>query len=108
MQACTGRLAVGCTNLGSLYDEGMGVAKDETRAAGLYQQGCTGGGAEGCYNLGYDYEIGAGVAKDTARALQLYRRVLTLVPDLELAGDANARIDLMRAAPVSKSPKHNH
>ena len=48
------------------------------------------------------------MAKDTARALQLYRRILTLVPDSELAGDANARIDLMRAAPVSKSPKHNH
>src|SRR5258707_3940541 len=42
-QACNGGDAEGCFNLGLLYRRGMGVAKDERRAATLYEQACKGG-----------------------------------------------------------------
>jgi TPR repeat protein len=40
--------AIGCTYLGALYEEGLGVPKDERRAATLYEQACRAGMAEHC------------------------------------------------------------
>ena len=33
----------GCTNVGSMYDNGRGVAKDDAQAAAWYRRGCAGG-----------------------------------------------------------------
>src|SRR4051794_18671847 len=39
-QACDGGLARACTNLGSLYGRGLGVARDDAAAAVLYRKAC--------------------------------------------------------------------
>ena len=69
---CEGGNAAGCTNLGFLFEDGLGVDKDPARAAELYTQGCEGGNAVGCTNLGVLFENGLGVDKDPARAAELY------------------------------------
>ena len=73
-QACAGGLARSCEGLGSMYEHGGGVAKDESKAARLYDQACTGGFANGCDRLGRLYEAGRGVAKDEGKAAMLFER----------------------------------
>ncbi|WP_170205855.1 SEL1-like repeat protein, partial [Archangium gephyra] len=41
--ACEQGTAHSCFLLGLRYEDGTGVAKDERRAAALYEQACTGG-----------------------------------------------------------------
>ena len=45
---CDQGRAKSCFNLGKTYAQGRGVAKDEKRAAELFQQACAGGAAGGC------------------------------------------------------------
>src|SRR5438094_5062081 len=63
-----------CNNLGLMYGNGDGVAKDAARAAALYRKACDGGDARGCTNLGVMYANGDGVAKDAAQAVALNRK----------------------------------
>ena len=65
-------LAAAQCNLGDMYADGRGVAKDEARAAELYQAAADQGHAGAQYNLGFSYANGRGVAKDEARAVQLF------------------------------------
>lgn len=69
---CEAGTAASCTSLGARYAQGLGVAKDERRAAVLWEQACTGGDAMGCFNLGVLYEKGVGVSQDECRAATLY------------------------------------
>ena len=62
----------GCTNLGYLYAEGLGVTQDLAQARALYTQGCDGGDAIGCANLGGLLLNGDGGPKDVARAVTLF------------------------------------
>jgi len=64
----------GCRNLGVMYDNGRGVAKDEKRAVGLFQMACDGGEMRGCTYLGNIYYDREGVAKDEKRAVDLYQK----------------------------------
>src|SRR5262245_937996 len=61
---CTARCDAGdaesCTELGWIYYEGRGVAKDEVRAARRFQQACDGRSMNGCYGLGAMYRLGTG------------------------------------------------
>ena len=50
-RACDLGLRSGYTNLGVLYERGVGIARDEGRAAALYEQGSQRGDAAGCHNL---------------------------------------------------------
>lgn len=43
--------AAGCTNVGELYRDGLGVPKDLEKAREHYQRGCTGGQKEACAEL---------------------------------------------------------
>ncbi len=73
-QGCDGGDAQGCTDLGYLHEEGIGMDPDPAEAARLYRQGCDGGDAGGCTNLGYLNEQGIGMDPDPAEAARLYRQ----------------------------------
>ena len=65
-----------CTNLGTLYENGQGVARDYNKAAALYKHACDSKDAIGCYNLGGFYERGQGVEQDYTKAVKLYKKSL--------------------------------
>ena len=59
-------------NLGFSYQEGIGVTKDEVKAATYYQQAADAGLSYGLYNLGLCYKNGIGVPKDKIKAIKYY------------------------------------
>jgi TPR repeat protein len=62
-------------NIGVLYEDGNGVEKDFTRAAGFYSRACNQGDADGCNLLGFMYETGLfGLAKNYSQAIELYSK----------------------------------
>ncbi|WP_423929269.1 tetratricopeptide repeat protein, partial [Dokdonella sp.] len=61
-------------NLGLMYEQGMGIAKNEKEAAYWYQKAGELGNANAQFNLGVLYENGRGTAVDFARANQWYRK----------------------------------
>jgi TIR domain/Sel1 repeat len=73
-KACDRGNRLGCTDLGLMYYNGEGVAKDLNRAADLFQHSCDANGAAACTNLGVMYVRGEGVAKDRKRAADLFKR----------------------------------
>jgi uncharacterized protein len=64
----------GCLQLGNIYAEGTGVAKDEVRATQLFQQACDVGEGSSCVLVGMRTIAGKGVAEDAARGMQLLKR----------------------------------
>lgn len=64
---------VAATRLAALYQEGLGVPKDATRAAMLYEQAAARGNADAQYNLGNMYLLGEGVPQDDDWAFTYYR-----------------------------------
>ena len=74
-QACSAGSGAACMNIGVLYEDGHGVAKNFLRAASLYSEACTKGSAEACNLLGFMCETGVfGVARDYPQAMALYSR----------------------------------
>jgi TPR repeat protein len=61
-------------NLGVMYENGMGVAKDSAQAVIWYRKAADQGLAQAQTNLGAMYENGIGVAKDSAQAVAWYRK----------------------------------
>ncbi len=47
-QACKGGFAKGCYNLGVMFSNGEGGARNKARARALFDQACKGGNAKGC------------------------------------------------------------
>jgi uncharacterized protein len=82
-KACTGKAALGCGGLGSLYMGGIGVLRDPPRAVKLFESACTGGDALSCESLGGWIAQGEGdrtklgVAAMT-RAAPYYERACTM------------------------------
>ena len=74
--ACNAGQPEACASLGGLYAYGLlGVAKDEVRAASLFQLACNADPASnGCTSLANLYATGTGVPKDRAKALELSKR----------------------------------
>ena len=72
--ACQGGDALGCTNLGVLHEEGIGMDADFGEAARLYRRGCDGGNAVGCTSLGVLHQEGIGMDADFGEAARLYRQ----------------------------------
>ena len=70
--ACGGADAKGCTYLGHLHSEGIGVALDMEEAARLYRLGCEGGDLGGCNDLALLYQKGQGVTRDLDEAIRLH------------------------------------
>jgi serine/threonine-protein kinase len=74
LKACSGEAAAACTELGVLYNRGLGVARDVTQAALYYERGCTQGDMAGCNNLGTVYQFGSLGFRDPTKAAALYER----------------------------------
>lgn len=69
---CEGGHAWGCYRLGRLYELGVGIAADTSKAAPLFQTACDGHQAKACSELGILYFKGDGVARDLSEAAQLF------------------------------------
>ena len=61
-------------NLGIMYRDGRGVAKDDAQAVQWYRKAAEQGNAFGQTNLGVMYRDGRGVAKDDAQAVEWFRQ----------------------------------
>ena len=62
------------TNVGEIYEKGIGTAPDYANAAKWYQKAADQGYPRAETNLGFLYEQGLGVGKDPVAALKLYRK----------------------------------
>jgi TPR repeat protein len=105
-RGCNGGNALGCSNLGALYELGQGgLKRDRVRARKLYAEACKAGYGVGCGNLGLIYFYGRGVKRDRRRAQGFYRKACRLGKASgcrragwgELRGDAGPR-DVAKAA----------
>jgi TPR repeat protein len=61
-------------NLGLMYEQGIGVSKDEKEAIVWYRKSAVQGNAPAQFNLGVLYENGRGTAVDFAQANEWYRK----------------------------------
>ena len=61
-------------NLGTCYENGTGVEKDEQKAVEWYQKAAEQGNATAQYNLGYCCQNGIGVEKDAGKTAELYHQ----------------------------------
>ena len=61
-------------NLGGLFEQGRGVAKDEAAAAAWYRKAAVQGHASAQHNLGLMLGQGRGVANDEAGAMAWIRK----------------------------------
>jgi TPR repeat protein len=61
-------------NLALMYEQGLGVAKDEKEAVVWYRKSAEQGNSNAQFNLGVMYENGRGTAVDFAQANQWYRK----------------------------------
>jgi len=67
-------------NLGLMYAEGRGIAKDDTEAVRWYRQAAAQGNAYAYANLGQMYEQGRGVPRDLVEAQRWYAKAAELLP----------------------------
>ena len=74
LKACDRGDLMGCTSLAYMYETGIGVDADPTRAVALYKQACDGGNMRGCTRLARMYETGNGVDADPTRAVALHKQ----------------------------------
>ena len=108
---CDGGSSDRCRRLAASYAFGQGVAKDEARAAVLYEHACDMGDAPSCMFAGQQYEFAHGVSKDAGEAVRFYRRAcdigwapgcynLAIMFELGrgVGADSTAARDLYRAA----------
>lgn len=76
--ACTLKLALGCSKLGTaLLRDATGVA-DQRRAADLFRLACDANDGLGCSNLAALVEDGIGVARDVPASTRLYVKACRL------------------------------
>jgi serine/threonine protein kinase/TPR repeat protein len=73
-RACAGGSWAACEALGKMYREGLGVAKDNSRAADLFEKACDSGYASACDSLGISYQTGQGVPQDYSKAVGMYAK----------------------------------
>jgi caspase domain-containing protein/Sel1 repeat-containing protein len=74
------------TNVGEIYEKGLGTTPDYANAALWYQKAADQGYSRALINLGFLYEQGLGVPRDQANALKLYRKAAGLEGSINLDG----------------------
>lgn len=92
-------------NLGVLYYNGLGVARDYTEAARWFDRAAARGAAEAQFQLGLMYWLGQGVPADEAVAVRLMRTAanqgfpiaMINMGDIYRDGNGGTPIDLVRA-----------
>jgi hypothetical protein len=75
------------TNVGEIYEKGLGAGPDYASAAKWYQLAADQGYSRALTNLGFLYERGLGVPKDPVAALKLYRKATGIAGTISLDGD---------------------
>ena len=75
-KACDGNNYKTCSNLGFMYSNAQGVARDYDKAAELYIKACEGGDVFGCQNVGAMYLKGEGVKSRRRKRARLYKNSL--------------------------------
>jgi hypothetical protein len=91
MQAAEAGDADAQTNVGEIYERGLGVPPDHALAAQWYQKAADKGSARALFNLGTLYEQGLGVPLDQLKALNLYRQAWGVPADDIIYASAAAR-----------------
>ena len=81
------------TNLGEIYERGLGGTPDYEKAAMWYRKAADQGYARAEIDLGFLYEQGRGVPKDPAKALDLYRKAAGLNGTISLEAPGGASAD---------------
>ena len=71
-KACEAKVQLGCSNLGTLYENGLGVKRDPKKAVEIYKDSCNSGGTQACYHLGNAYRKGEIVKQDYYLAMEAY------------------------------------
>lgn len=71
------------TNVGEIYEKGMGIVPDYDIAAVWYKKAAKQGYSRAQINLGYLYEKGLGVKQDLAEAMNWYRKASGLPEEIE-------------------------
>lgn len=77
-RGCEGACLGCCVHFAFALERGLGVERDASRAAALYDDLCKEGDAMACNNLGVLYRLGDGVEQDNVRAFDLYLRACNL------------------------------
>lgn len=80
-KACERGNALGCGNLGVMYDKGEGVKQNKFKAVELFTQACE-EGKIGCSPLGVMYEYGEGVRQDKRKAKEFYGKACDMKEEL--------------------------
>ena len=79
------------TNVGEIYERGMGVEPNFELAAQWYQKAADKGYSRAIFNLGTMYEQGHGVPQDSLKALNLYRQAWGIPEDSLIYASAAQR-----------------
>lgn len=64
--------------LGSLYEQGIGTARNFTSALQIYEKAAFAGSADGYFRQGICYEVGMGAAVDIGKAVASYKKAAEL------------------------------
>ena len=78
-------------NLGLMYANGEGVAKDSAKAVELFQKSADQGNVDAQNNLGVMYYSGEGVPRDEAKATEWFKKAAA-----QGNADAQANLDAMK------------
>ena len=90
-------------NLGRMYRDGRGVARDDSEAVRWYRQAADEGHPFAQYNLGRMYEEGDGVVQDDVAAHMWYGVAASrLTSDVQNAGSAARTLALESQAQVEQ------
>lgn len=61
-----------CTNVGMVYENGMGAEQNDSIAVEFYTKGCHNNDSNGCYLLGRMYKEGRGIKQNHSKAKELF------------------------------------
>ena len=104
LAACTREASAGNQsaqrNLGSIYDQGLGVNKDPAQAVRWFRKAADTGNRDAIFQLATMYEQGRGVPQDPKLALDWYRKAALL-------GDGDSQVKLGRAFLEGKGVDRN-
>jgi hypothetical protein len=91
MQTAEGGDAEAQTNVGEIYERGLGVPPNYEAAVVWYQKAADQGYSRALFNLGTMYEQGLGVSQDQLKALNLYRQAWGVPEDSIIFASAAQR-----------------
>ena len=119
-RAATAGYPQGAHNLGTLYEQGLGVPQNLNNAGRLYLQAAKAGHPQATTALGRLHARGAGVSQDLAKAWALFSiavergdedaktllgELTSQLNDTQLAAGRKALVDLKASDPAKEQPK---